>query len=89
MSDVAMIRAKCEALRPFLDERQRRLWAATEAQALGRGGVSAVAIATGLRRNTIHAGLRELQAGAGGGPARPRGRGPPAGCGRRAGDASR
>jgi hypothetical protein len=63
-----MIRAKCEALRPFLDERQRRLWAATEAQALGRGGVSAVAIATGLRRNTIHAGLRELQAGAGGGP---------------------
>src|SRR6266545_3442809 len=62
MTDVAAIRTKFEALRPFLDERRRRLWAATEALALGRGGVTAVAAATALRRNTLHAGIRELQA---------------------------
>jgi hypothetical protein len=62
-ADVASIRAKFEGLRPYLDERRRRLWAATEALALGRGGVTAVAAATGLRRNTIRAGIGELRAG--------------------------
>ena len=47
------IATKFEALRPFLDERRRRLWAAAEALALGRGGVTLVAAATGLHRNTI------------------------------------
>ncbi len=61
MADVATIRTKFEALRPFLDERRRRLWAAAEAVALGRGGVTAVATATGLRRNTIHTGIDELR----------------------------
>jgi transposase len=42
------------------DERTRRLWAATEARALGRGGISRVAEATGLSRLTIRAGLDEL-----------------------------
>jgi Rhodopirellula transposase DDE domain len=56
------IAAKFEALRPFLDERRRRLWAAAEARALGRGGVTTVASATGLQRNTICAGIRELEA---------------------------
>src|SRR5215510_3101748 len=62
MTDVGTIRAKFEALRPYLDERRRRLWAAAEARALGRGGVALVVAATGLRRNTIRAGLRELEA---------------------------
>lgn len=57
------IATKFEALRPFLDERRRRLWAAAEALALGRGGVTLVAAATGLHRNTIGEGLRELRAG--------------------------
>jgi hypothetical protein len=65
---VAAIRAKFEGLRPHLDERRRRLWAAAEALALGRGGETAVAAATGLRRNTIRAGIGELRAG---GPAVP------------------
>jgi hypothetical protein len=65
MGDVPTIRAKFESLRPFLDERRRRLWAAAEAVALGRGGVTAVALATGLGRNTIHAGVRELRGSAG------------------------
>lgn len=44
-----------------LDERRRRQWAAAEAYDLGRGGISAVARATGLSRPTIRAGLRELK----------------------------
>lgn len=43
-----------------LDERLRRLLAAAEAQVLGRGGVTAVAKATGVSRRAIHAGLKEL-----------------------------
>lgn len=56
------VAVKFGKLRPFLDERRRRLWAAAEAVALGRGGVTTVAAATGLQRNTIAAGIRELQA---------------------------
>jgi hypothetical protein len=44
-----------------MDERMRRHWAAAEAEVVGWGGVSLVAIATGLARNTIAAGLRELE----------------------------
>ncbi|MFZ4851233.1 MAG: ISAzo13 family transposase, partial [Caldilinea sp.] len=43
----------------FLNERQRRL-AAAEAQSLGRGGISAVAGATGVARKSIARGLQEL-----------------------------
>jgi Rhodopirellula transposase DDE domain len=54
------IAAKFIILRPLLDERARRMWAAVEARALGRGGMSRVAEATGLSRVTIRAGLQEL-----------------------------
>src|SRR5271165_5395307 len=57
---VERIRVKYLALSPVMDERVRRHWAATEAMALGWGGISAVAVATGLARNTITAGVREL-----------------------------
>ena len=57
----AAVRKKYRALRDLLDERGRRVWAATEASSLPRGGVSLVAQATGLSRTTIHAGIRELQ----------------------------
>src|SRR6516165_11317486 len=43
-----------------LDERGRRRWAAVEAKALGRGGIAAVARATGLSDRTIRTGLKEL-----------------------------
>ena len=45
-----------------LDERLRRLFSATEAKELGRGGVTAVAAATGVSRRAIHVGLKELAA---------------------------
>src|SRR5437870_8210764 len=54
------IAAKFAILRPLLDERARRLWAAVEARGLGRGGISRGAEATGLSRPTIRAGLQEL-----------------------------
>jgi len=58
---IVMIRQKYQALLPNMDERMRRLWAAAEAKALGWGGIAGVAEATGLARNTITAGLRDLQ----------------------------
>jgi hypothetical protein len=45
---IKAIAEKFEKLRPVLDEQARRLWAATEALAIGRGGITMVARATGL-----------------------------------------
>ncbi len=47
-------------LQAELDERGRRLWAASEALALGRGGIAWVAQATGLAESTIRRGQQEL-----------------------------
>ncbi len=63
MIDTASIKARFEALAPFLNERDRRLLAASEADALGRGGVTAVSAVTGLARSTIGRGLAELRNG--------------------------
>ena len=60
MSEEERLQSKYAALGPVLDERQRRLWAAAEARALGRGGVTLVARATGITRKRIHQGLRDL-----------------------------
>jgi hypothetical protein len=54
------IEERFELFKPFLNERQRRILAAIEAQLLGYGGVALVARATGLSRNTIVAGGGEL-----------------------------
>jgi hypothetical protein len=61
MDTPAQLKEKYERLRALLNERQRRLWAATEALALGRGGITRVAEATGLSRMTVRAGIRELR----------------------------
>ena len=55
---VQEIRLKHDALAPVLDERRMRLWAASEAKALGRGGIATVTAATGIRRKRIGIGLR-------------------------------
>ena len=62
MVELATIEAKFQALSGRLDEATLRMWAATEARSLGRGGVSAVAKAIGMSRTTIHTGLAELKA---------------------------
>ena len=70
------IRYDYEVLRPSLNERGRRLFAAAQARALGYGGVATVARATGIAPSTIGRGLKELAAGAvAGGRARRRGGG--------------
>lgn len=56
----AVLREKFVALSPVLNERTRRLWAASEAKSIGRGGQSLVAKVTGISRSTIYLGLQEL-----------------------------
>ena len=54
--------SKFRFISPFLSEAGVRRWAALEADSLGRGGVSAIARATGLSRTTIHRGQADLKA---------------------------
>jgi hypothetical protein len=75
------IREKYAQLRPHLEERGRRLWAASEAIAFGYGGMRAVAEALRMSHTTLSQGVRELT-GAGGGAA---GLPPPPGRQRRPG----
>ena len=63
MIDELAIGDRFRALAGELDERRRRLWAAAEARSAGRGGIAAVARATGMAENTIRGGLRELESG--------------------------
>jgi transposase len=62
--DEAAIGARYGAVAPLIDERARRLLAGGEALPLGRGGVSAVARATGLTRATVRRGVADVRAGA-------------------------
>jgi transposase len=61
MPDAGSLTRKFEVLTRVLDERTRRLVAAAEAQAIGFGGVSAVARASGLSRGTVIRGMVELK----------------------------
>ena len=63
MASESEVRQKFRALRSLLNERTRRVWAATEASALGYGGASSVARATRISRRAILVGQREIKAG--------------------------
>lgn len=54
------IEEKYKILSPFLNEHTKRIWAASEANSIGRGGRTVVFRATGLSRMTINRGIREL-----------------------------
>ena len=71
---VGWIKDKYDALKESLNERSRRLWAATEARSLGRGGPAAVIAATRMSSATVYKALRELDAQAAGGATLPPGR---------------
>ncbi len=58
------VRDKWRLLKATMDERQRRLWAGAEADAIGFGGVAAVARATKLAISTVRKGRDEARAGA-------------------------
>ena len=70
MDNLAELTAKFLAVWPLLDERTRRLLAASEAIALGYGGVSVVQRACGLSRKAIANGIREIEAGTASAPGR-------------------
>ena len=59
----ATIVAKYAVVAAVLNERSRRLWAATESGAIGYGGDAVVSAATGLARETIRNGRREIERG--------------------------
>jgi len=61
--NLTTLRRKFRAVRPVLNERSRRVWAASEAIALGHGGIGLVERATGISRSTISRGIRELADG--------------------------
>src|SRR5215470_14368465 len=62
MIDTLAIRRRWEADGSKRDERGRRLFAASEVRAAGRGGLAAVSSITGLARSTIERGLKDLDA---------------------------
>ena len=61
MASESEIKQRFSQLEAWLDERTRRLWAAAESSAHGRGGISLVARASGVSRRAIAVGLAELQ----------------------------
>jgi len=61
MKEEARIKRRFELVAGELNERSRRLVAASEAVAIGWGGISAVSRATGLSRKAISQGIKELQ----------------------------
>ncbi len=60
MSSESSIKDKFLSLEPLMDERFKRLWAASEVNSIGRGGLAVVSRATGLSVNTIKKGIQEL-----------------------------
>ena len=60
MVDHSELKERVAQIWPHLDERARRLFAASEAKLMGHGGVTAVSRACGLSRVTITKGLHEL-----------------------------
>jgi len=60
MDDLAGVRDRFRFLEAVLDERSRRLLAAAESKAWGPGGISAVSRATGVSRQIIRQGRKEL-----------------------------
>jgi hypothetical protein len=66
MSDSNPISERFASLSPHLDERGRRLFAATEARSAGYGGIATVSRITGIAASTIGRGLKELAQNIGG-----------------------
>lgn len=63
MDILSTIRVKYETIKKESNERFLRIWAATEAESIGYGGVSIVSQATGIARSRITRGKKEIQQG--------------------------
>ena len=64
IDQINIVKRKYDALRSFLNERGRRLWAATEAVSFGYGGIHLVCKATGLSTATVSKGIKEFRGAA-------------------------
>ena len=58
--DESKLRQKLERVIPLLDERQKRLFVAAEAEQIGYGGITLLSRLTGMSRVSIHSGLADL-----------------------------
>jgi len=58
---VTTVQERYDTLAPMMNEQLRRRWAGCEAMAIGRGGITAVSVATGLSRNTVARGIQEVE----------------------------
>lgn len=54
---------KINMMLPLLNEKQRRIYLASEAMAIGRGGIADVSRASGISRSVIHAGIKDITEG--------------------------
>lgn len=59
--NIDIVARKYEAIKDCLNEKGRRLWAASEAISYGRGGINLIHLATGISNKTIHNGIKEIQ----------------------------
>ena len=59
--DTHLIKQRFKTLEPFLDERLRRIYSASEAKVIGYGGISIVSRETGVSRRAIAIGKEELK----------------------------
>jgi DNA-binding MurR/RpiR family transcriptional regulator len=55
------IKNKIKTMLPFLNEKQKRIYLATEAEAIGHGGISEISRISGVSRVTISRGIEELK----------------------------
>ena len=60
MTTIDQMRTRFQTIWPHLDEKGRRLWAATEAKAFGHGGLKVAHEVTGMSRSVISEGIRDL-----------------------------
>ncbi len=58
--DTHLIKQRFKTLEPFLDERLRRIYSASEAKVIGYGGISILSRETGVSRRAIATGKEEL-----------------------------
>lgn len=59
--DTKKLKIKLSGILPFLNEKQKRLLAGSEAVSIGRGGIQILSDITGMDRKTIRKGIQELQ----------------------------
>ncbi len=60
MENIERMQSRFQAMWPHLDEKGRRLWAASEAKAHGRGGIKLLHEISGISRSVIITGMKEL-----------------------------